>query len=141
MSEWVEIKIKDYYKDAVGEAEYTYVSKEVYEALANKFRKQAHAEKMRNLRHMASEGYIEGETEDFMMVKGETLEDLIIRQAELETLQKAMQSLTKVQRERLHLYFFEGLSSREIAQKQHINQNAVWKSIQSSVKKMKRFFT
>lgn len=29
MSEWVEIKIKDYYKDAVGEAEYTYVSKEL----------------------------------------------------------------------------------------------------------------
>lgn len=141
MSEWVEIRIKDYYKDAVGESEYTYVSKEVYEALANKFRKKAHAEQMRNLRHMASEGYIEGETEDFMMERGETLEDIIIRQAELEILQKAMQSLTKVQRERLYLYFFEGLSSREIAQKQQINQNAVWKSIQSSVKKMRNFFT
>ena len=30
MSEWIRIRIKDFYKDAVGETEYTYVSHEVY---------------------------------------------------------------------------------------------------------------
>ena len=33
MSEWRKIRVKDFYKDAVGETEYAYVSKEVYEAL------------------------------------------------------------------------------------------------------------
>lgn len=29
-----------------------------------------------------------------------------------------MQSLTQIQKERLHLYFFEGMTNREIAEKQ-----------------------
>ena len=32
MSEWIRIRVKDFYKDAVGELEYTYVTREVYEA-------------------------------------------------------------------------------------------------------------
>ena len=57
MSEWRKIRVKDFYKDAVGETEYAYVSKEVYEALADTFRKEAHAEQMRDLRHTTSDGY------------------------------------------------------------------------------------
>ena len=38
MSEWIRIRVKDFYKDAVGELEYTYVTREVYEALADTFR-------------------------------------------------------------------------------------------------------
>ena len=41
MSEWIRIRVKDFYKDAVGELEYTYVTREVYEALADTFRKEA----------------------------------------------------------------------------------------------------
>ena len=40
MSEWIKIRVKDFYKDAVGELEYTYVTREVYEALADTFRKK-----------------------------------------------------------------------------------------------------
>ncbi len=106
MSEWIRIRIKDFYKDAVGETEYTYVSHEVYEALTDLFRREAHAEEMRDLRHLTLGGYIEGETEEERMTKEtESLEDMMIHQMELETLQKAVQSLTQIQRERLHLYF------------------------------------
>ena len=73
-------------------------------------------------------------------INGETLEDKVIRQMDMEILQKAMQTLTEVQKERLHLYFFEGMTTREIAEKQHTNQNAVWKTIQGAVKKLKIFF-
>lgn len=140
MSEQIEIRIRDFYENAIGDEEYIYVSKAVYEELAGTFRRQAHAEQMRALRHMAADGYAEGETEDLMAYRGETLEEQIIRRIEMETLQKAMQSLTEVQRERLHFYFYEGLSSREIAELQRINQNAVWKSIQGAIKKLKNFF-
>ena len=36
-------RIKDFYKDAIGEPEYAYVTKEVYEVLAENFRKEEHA--------------------------------------------------------------------------------------------------
>ena len=61
MSKKIRIRIKDFYKDAIGEIEYTYVSEEVYEALANTFRKEAHAEEMRDLRHVTKDGYVEGD--------------------------------------------------------------------------------
>lgn len=140
MSEWIRIRIKDFYKNAVGEEKYAYVSKEVYEALADTFRREAHAEEMRDLRHTTADGYTEGETEDLMTERGETLEDAVIRRMELETLQKAMQSLTQIQRERLHLYFFEGMTIREIAEKQKVNRNAVWKSLQVILEQLRSFF-
>ena len=140
MSEWRKIRVQDYYREAVGDAEYTYVTPEVYEILANTFRREAHAEQMRDLRNRTAEGYTEGDTEDLLMESPESLEDMVIRQMEIETLQKAMQTLSEIQRERLHLYFFEGMTTREIADRQGTNQNAVWKSIQSGVAVLRRFF-
>lgn len=89
MSEWIRIRVKDFYKDAVGELEYTYVTREVYEALADTFRKEAHAQEMRDIRHTTKDGYTEGETEDLVELTGESVEDTVIRQMEIETLQKA----------------------------------------------------
>lgn len=140
MSEWIRIRVKDFYKDAIGKTEYTYVTKEVYEALTETFRKEAHAQEMRDLRHVTKEGYTEGETEDLVFDSRESLEDMVIRQMELETLQKAMQSLTEVQRERLHLYFFEGLTYRQIAEKKGIGEKNVRESITGAIKKIKKFF-
>lgn len=124
--EKIKIRIKDFYKNAIGEAEYIYVTKEVYEALANYFQKEAHAERMRDLRHLTKEGYVEGDTEDLIMDQRETLEEQVILKMDIEILKVAMQSLTDLQKERLHFYFFEGLSTREIAERQGTNQNAVW---------------
>lgn len=140
MSEWIRIRVKDFYTDAIGETEYTNVTKEVYEALTETFRKEAHAQEMRDLRHVTKEGYTEGETEDLAFDSGESLEDMVIRQMELETLQKAMQSLTEVQRERLHLYFFEGLTYRQIGQKKGIVEKNVRESITGAIKKIKKIF-
>lgn len=140
MSEWRKIRIQDYYKEAVGDAEYTYVTPEVYEILANTFRREAHAEQMRDLRNRTAEGYTEGDTENLLMESPESLEDMVIRQMEIESLQKAMQTLSEIQRERLHLYFFEGMTTREIATKSGVSQMVVWKSIQGAIKKLKNFF-
>lgn len=140
MSEGIKIKIKDFYNNAIGESEYTYVSKEVYETLANSFRREAHAEFMRDIRHRSSEGYVEGDTENLILNYKNTLEEDVILKMDLEQLQIALQSLTEIQRERLQLYFFQGLSTREIAERQGINQNAVWKSIQMAIRNLKKFF-
>ena len=78
MSKKIRIRVSDYYKNAVGEIEHIEVSEEVYEALANTFRKEAHAEEMRDLRHVTKDGYVEGDTEDLLLFSEESLEDYVI---------------------------------------------------------------
>lgn len=131
MSKKIRIRIKDFYKDTIGEIEYTYVSEEVYEALANIFRKEAHAEQIRDLRHVTEDGYVEGDTEDLLM----EVEDYVIRQLEIKQLQKAMQQLTENQKERLQLYFFEGLTYRQIGERLGVDEKAVRNGISVVLKK------
>ena len=78
--------------------------------------------------------------EDLVELTGESVEDTVIRQMEIETLQKAMQSLTPVQRERLHFYFFEGMTYRQIAAKEGVGEKNIRESINGAVKKIKKFF-
>ena len=136
----IKIRLKDYYANAVGDDEFAYVTKEVFEALANTFRREEHAEEMRDLRHITKVGYAEGETEELTFESGESLEDMVIWRMELETLQKAMQSLTEVQRERLHLYFFVGLTFRQIGERLSVSDKSVRESIEAALKKIKKFY-
>lgn len=140
MQKKIKIRVKDFYKDMVGGAEYVYVSAEVYEALTETFKKEAHAKRMQDRRHIANNVYAEGDIEALMAEPSELMEDAVIKKMELETLQKAMQSLTEAQRERLHLYFFEGMTTREIADKVGVSQKVVWRSIQNALYNLKKFF-
>ena len=105
MSEWIRIRVKDFYKDAVGELEYTYVTREVYEALADTFRKETHAQEMRDIRHTTKDGYTEGETEDLVEMTGESVEDTVIRQMEIETLQSNAVTHPSAERTAAFLFF------------------------------------
>ncbi len=115
MSDWIKIRIQDFYKDAIGDKEYVYVSPAVYEEMVHVFKRDNHTEYVRDLRHRTAEGYEDDKIEDLLMEESEPLEDIVIRQMDIEILQKAMQTLTEVQKERLHMYFFQGLSTWEIA--------------------------
>ena len=94
----------------MGEKEFVYVTREVYEALLHTFRREQHAQLMRDIRHLTLKGYVEGETEELLNENEMSLEDEVIHQMDLEILQKAIQSLTQEQKERLYLYFFKGKS-------------------------------
>ena len=95
---------------------------------------------MRDIRHLTLKGYVEGETEDYLSENELSLEDEVIHQMDLEILQKAIQSLTQEQKERLYLYFFRGKSIREIARIQGTNRNTVWNSIQKTLLQLRNFF-
>ena len=138
MSKKIRIRIKDFYKDAIGEIEYTYVSEEVYEALVNTFRKEAHAEEMRDLRHVTKDGYVEGDTEDLLLFSEESLEDYVIRRIELENMRRAMKNLSATHKERLQMYFFEGLSYRQMGEKLGISHIAARDSIELAIKKIRK---
>ena len=138
MSKKIRIRVSDFYKNAVGEIEYIEVSEEVYEALANTFRREAHAEEMRDLRHVTKDGYVEGDTEDLLLFSEESLEDYVIRRIELENMRRAMKNLSAVQKERLQMYFFEGLSYRQMGEKLGISHIAARDSIELAIKKIRK---
>ena len=138
MSKKIRIRVSEFYKNAVGEIEYIEVSEEVYEALANTFRREAHAEEMRDLRHVIKDGYVEGDTEDLLLFSEESLEDYVIRRIELENMRRAMKNLSATQKERLQMYFFEGLSYRQMGEKLGISHIAARDSIELAIKKIRK---
>ncbi len=140
MPEWIRIRIRDFYQNPVGEKEYVCVSKEVYDILADTFRKEEHAQEMKNYRHLTRGGYIEGTTEELASDQENCLEDIVILRMDIETLKKAMQTLSDKQRERLSLYFVDGLSLRQIAERKGISYLAAWQSVELALKKIKKFF-
>ena len=141
MSDKKRIRVQDFYKDAVGNQEYIEVSEEVYEAMVNTFRKEAHAQEMKDFRHVTKDGYTEGDTEDLMLLQEESLEDYVIRKIEIENLQKAIQSLTAVQKQRLQMYFFDGYTYRQIGEKLGVDEKAVRNSITAALKKIKKILS
>jgi len=48
--------------------------------------------------------------------------------------------LTEIQKRRFYLYFFEGLSTRQIAKRENVQQNAVWDSLRWTIKKLRKLF-
>lgn len=48
--------------------------------------------------------------------------------------------LTSVQRRRFLLYFFQGLSTRQIAKLEGVNQKTVWESLMWAEKKLKKIY-
>ena len=72
--------------------------------------------------------------------------ELVHKQDSRQALKAAKQlldsdELTEVQRRRFILYFFQGLSTRQIATLEAVHQNAVWKSTHAAVEKLKYFFS
>lgn len=49
-------------------------------------------------------------------------------------------NLTKIQKRRFLLYFFKGLSIRQIARKEGVHQRAVWDSLYWARKKLRKIF-
>ena len=68
------------------------------------------------------------------------LEDVVFRKVEKEQLHIAISKLSEVQRRRLTLYYFSGLTYEEIADQEGCTKVAIKKSIDSSIKNLRKFF-
>lgn len=70
----------------------------------------------------------------------DSLEDTVIRNLEYEQLHKAMEKLTEVQKKRVHLYYFKGLTYKEIAEIENCSLQPVVRSITGALEKIKKYF-
>ncbi len=96
--------------------------------------------RMRRIRSCSLDGYVEGETEYIYSVfSKDEPEDIAIQLEEMAAIRKSVESLTEVQRRRLKLYFYNGLTVREIAELEGVSHKNVLKSLNEAIRKIKKF--
>jgi len=97
--------------------------------------------KMRDIRHGDIDGYVEGNTENLIrnyanfFVECEfnkKIDSLLIKQA--------MKHLNDNQKRRIQLYYYQGLTYREIAEIEGVSDMSIRESINGAIKRIKKYF-
>ena len=78
--------------------------------------------------------------EELMAVPPMSFEDELISRLEQERLPKLIILLPETQRRRLTAYFYEELTYQEIAVREGVNHRAIMRSVESALKKLKKYF-
>lgn len=89
--------------------------------------------------HYEQSDLLENTMERRMLVFEKSVEEVVIDNLNNAQLHNAISKLTKTQRRRLLMYYFEGLTLNEIAQREGRDYKSIVDSIHSSLKKIKKF--
>lgn len=124
------------FKDVKGHIQKVEVSKEVYKAFDN-FELQDLAELNEYDRHIEHSEIFENNLETRAKDKPLSLEDSIIRKSTYDELMKAIKQLPAIQQKRIKLYYFNELSTKEIAEKEKCTQHSVRVSIRRAIEELR----
>lgn len=95
----------------------------------------------RRRRHEDTYGYEDGISEIFHQeITYDDLFEKLIAKENHRLLVRALDTLTTVQKRRLYCYFVEEKSTHEIAREEGTSHSKVVKSLNQSIKKLKKFF-
>lgn len=72
-------------------------------------------------------------------VPAESVEETVLRKMQYESLYRAIRDLPEVQRRRLSLYYFRGLTYAQIAELEGCKYQTVQESIYAALKNLKKF--
>ena len=70
--------------------------------------------------------------------KPDSIEEVVLRKIQIETLHKAMKKLPEMQRRRMQLYYFEGMTYEQIAKTEGCTKMPVKRSIEAAVERLKK---
>lgn len=71
--------------------------------------------------------------------KAESVEDAVMQNIEYEQLHRAISELPEIQRRRLLLYYFQGLTYEQIAEMEGCTKRAIKFSVDIAIEKLKKF--
>ena len=94
--------------------------------------------KMRDIRHGNTDGYIEGNTEN--LIRNYSVECEFNKKIDSSLLEQAIKHLNENQKRRIKLYYFQGLTYREIAEFEGVSDMSIRESINNAIKKIKKYF-
>ena len=70
--------------------------------------------------------------------KPEGIEEVVLKKIQIEALHTAMKTLPEMQRRRMQLYYFEGMTYEQIAKKEGCTKMPVKRSIEAAVERLKK---
>ena len=70
--------------------------------------------------------------------KPESIEEVVLKKIQIEALHTAMKTLPEMQRRRMQLYYFEGMTYEQIAKKEGCTKMPVKRSIEAAVECLKK---
>ena len=65
------------------------------------------------------------------------ISDLLVRMEDYERLYAAIKKLTEIQQRRLRMYYFSGLSYKEIAMLENVSPGAIHESVKQALKRLR----
>lgn len=125
------------FKDVKGILQKVEVSKEVYKTF-DRFELQDLAEMNEYDRHIEHSELFENNLEIRAMDKPISLEDSIIRESTYEELMNAIKQLPIIQQQRIKLYYFDELSTTEIAEIENCTNHSVRVSLRRAVAELRK---
>lgn len=121
------------FKNSNGVIENVKIKKEVYDVL-NKFELEDISEMNKYDRHIEHSQIYEDTLNKRMLYKPMLTDEIIEKNITNIKLKSAINSLSKTQRRRIIMYYFEDLTQEEIAEIENISHQAVSKNILNAIK-------
>jgi RNA polymerase sigma factor (sigma-70 family) len=128
------------YKTADGSRIRVEVSTPVKELLEQSDR-QIRSQRRQDRRHLEYEEYSDGLNDAAAVLTQEDFADLVIRMDSYKQLYSAVKKLSKTQRRRLIMRYFDGLTYRQIAEQENVSHRAVAYSIERAIETLKKQLT
>ena len=125
------------FKDVKGNIQIVEINKEVYNCL-NKFELNDLSEMNEYDRHIEHSYIYENKINEKAFIKEEKIEDIVENSIFNERLKIAISKLSLTQKRRIEMYYFEGLSQREIAEKEGISLRAVQYTLNKAISELKK---
>lgn len=125
------------FKDVKGNIQIVEINKEVYNCL-NKFELNDLSEMNEYDRHIEHSYIYENKINEKAFIKEEKIEDIVENSIINERLKIAISKLSLTQKRRIEMYYFEGLSQREIAEKEGISLRAVQYTLNKAISELKK---
>lgn len=116
------------------------VSKEIYNAM-NTFELEDISQMHEYERHIEHSEIHENNINPRVKNKKPSLEETFIQNITKKEVRQAVNSLPKLQRQRIKKYYFKNRNEREIAKEEQVSQQAVHKSLQLAKEKLKSILT
>lgn len=125
------------FKDNKKETHYVEVNAQIYE-IFDKFELRDLSELNEYDNHIEHLELYDETLERRIIHKQELIEDVIIRKVTFEKLHYAIQQLSEIEKRRIKMYYFEDKTLEEIAKIENTSHQAISKSLQNSIKKLKK---
>lgn len=124
------------FKDNKKETHYVEVNAQIYE-IFDKFELRDLSELNEYDNHIEHLELYDETLERRIIHKQELIEDVIIRKVTFEKLHYAIQQLSEIEKRRIKMYYFEDKTLEEIAKIENTSHQAISKSLQNSIRKLK----